>query len=190
MGIQDDPSLNTGKNIVLFMFIYVLGDCLNVYKNIYEKLKLWIVVSTYLLFNTILMTLYIIFHGTIISRAIWSLSYQYYGPLLIFNAVLLFIIFGKFNFKSKAINWFGVSVFAIYIIHHQNYILYSIIKPVSLWTHGLSESPIIVLFYLSVLTLAVLLICISIDKLFSPLWSSLTSFANKVDKKLSERLMF
>lgn len=186
MGIQDEPSLNTGKNVVLFMFVYVLGDCLKTYKNIYDNWKFKYVICIYLVYNVLIMLLYVNCQGTIISKTIWSLGYQYYGPLLILNAMLLFVLFAKVQFKSRIINSFAASVFAIYIIHHQNYVLESVIKPVSLWIHGLSDSPIVVLSYLSVQTLAIMLICIFIDKLFSPIWKFITLFVNKLEVKIAK----
>lgn len=186
MGLLHEQSLMTGKNLVLFMFLYVLGDSLNAIRQVYEKRDIKYILIVYFLFNVALVSSYTLFNGTIIGKIIWALSYPYNSPLLILNAVILFVLFSKINFKSVVINWFAASVFAVYIIHHQHFILYSVIKPMVMWVYSLSDTPAVILLYLSVLTLAIMLAFILIDKILSPLWKYLSFLANRIEERLDK----
>lgn len=54
---------------------------------------------------------------TITTLPVGFLGFSYSAPLVILQAVFLFLIFSRFNFKSKFINWCAVSSFAIFLIH-------------------------------------------------------------------------
>ena len=184
MGILHEPSLNTGKNLVLFMFLYVLGDCLNVKKNIYIRYSFLQIVLVYLLFNVALVYGYTTNHSSFLGRVLWNLSYPYCSPFLIVNAVILFMLFSKMDFKSKYVNWLSSSVFAVYIIHHQHFILYSIIGPIAINIIKMAKDPLIVISSLCFLSMLILLVCILIDKIFIPLWNYLIPLSNHIESRL------
>ena len=184
MGNLHEPSLNTGKNLVLFMFLYVLGDCLNVKKNFYIRYSFLQIFLVYLLLNTALVYGYMTNHSSFLGRVLWNLSYPYCSPFLIVNAVILFMLFSKMEFKSKYVNWLSSSVFAVYIIHHQHYILYSIIGPIAINIMKMTKNPLIVMSYLCILTMLILFVCVLIDKLFTPLWNYLIPLSNHLESRL------
>ena len=50
-------------------------------------------------------------------RPVGSLGYDYAAPLVILQAVALFVLFAKMKFKSRLVNWSAKSAFAIFLIH-------------------------------------------------------------------------
>ena len=167
--MMHDASMTDGKNLVLFMFLYVLGDNLKHNKKIIDNVSTPILGGFYLFLNATLVYLYTIYSDTFIGKTIWNVSYPYCSPIFILNAVVLFLIFSKLHFKSKAINWLASSVYTIYILHHQHYVLYNLIGPFVFSLYKLHHLPIILIIYLAIYSLAIMSICIIIDKFVGPL---------------------
>ena len=178
MGCLHEPSLKDGKNIALFMFVYVLGDCLNAFKLQYDTWKLKWIILAYLTLNVLLVLCYVSFHGNLIGKLLWAMSFPYYSPVLILNASLLFIIFSKFNFRSYVINWLSASVLSVYVLHHQHFVLYSLIGPIVIQLYNMSDNPVILLTGLFLITIAILVMSITVDKIVMPnfLLKKLNSF--------------
>lgn len=186
MGTLGEPSLRGGKNLALFMFLYVLGDSLRIYKSAYEKYSLKLLIPLWFLLNAALVCCYMLCSETIVGKVLWAMCFPYCSPILIINAVLLFLIFAKMDFKSRYINWLSSSCFAVYIIHHQHLVLYSGIGVLALWGYRelCSSSPFLLL-YLGGVTLLVMLGSILIDKVLTPLLlDPLYRFTNWVENKL------
>ena len=166
------------------MFVYVLGDCLNAFKSKYERWRpAWIILA-YLVLNVLEVVCYVFFHDSLLGKVLWVIAYPYCAPLLIMNAVLLFVIFSKFNFRSKAVNWLSLSVFSVYVLHHQHFILYLLIGPCVLYIHTVAHDPLILLTLLGGLTLLIMLTCMVVDKLCSPIWNFLSVKANKLESQI------
>ena len=167
--LMHDQSMVDGKNIVLFMLLYVLGDCLRHYNKKIERISTQILLGIYLILNVALICLYTVNSDTCLGKIIWDMSYPYCSHILIFNAILLFLLFSRLHFKSTVINWLATSVFTVYILHHQHYVLYNIIGPNALSLYRLHNSPLIVILYLGVFSLVIMFVCIIIDKIIEPL---------------------
>ena len=160
MGNLHESSLRGGKNLSLFMFLYVIGDSLRANKSIYEGYSLWKLVLVWFLLNVILVLGFMMGRDAIIGKVLWLMSFPYCSPILITNATLLFVIFAKLEIRSNVINWLSSSVLSVYIIHHQHYVLYSIIGVAALYGYRILTSPAILFLYLSALTVIVNLLCI------------------------------
>lgn len=117
------PSLFDGKNVVNFIFLYMLGHWLR--KKIVErqennnKGRLQYIIAYFVVAVSIGLALY--FSSEVMQEHIKRLCYGYNSPILILMSVLFFLIFTTFDFKSKAINWIAGSVFAVYCIHEAQY---------------------------------------------------------------------
>jgi hypothetical protein len=70
-----------------------------------------------LVFFFIFKTLNITDAAIVCNWPIGFLGYDYAAPLVILQAVFLFIVFAKLKFSSKFINWCAASCFAIFLIH-------------------------------------------------------------------------
>lgn len=94
------------------------------------------------------------------SRPIGFLGYDYAAPLVILQAVFLFLVFARMSFHSKVINWAARSCFAIYLIH-----MHPTIKDIGYlsFTSGLYSCPVwqhavaLILLMVSVFCLSILI---------------------------------
>lgn len=182
---MQESSLKDGKNLILFMFLYVLGDSIKANSELLMKVRTACLVSIYLLLNVLVVSAFVYMSDTTLGKGIWYLCYPYCSPILTLNGVLLFLIFGKMKIRSRIINYLASSVFAVYIIHHQHFILYSVIGPLALKIYSLFQTPICIILGLSFLTLLILTISMLIDKLFTPLWRYFEKQAGREDIKIN-----
>jgi len=183
-----DSSMIDGKNLVLFMFLYVLGDCLKSFKEVTDRIPTCAIVLSYLLLNIALFVGYITFFDSFVGKAIYRLGFPYCSPVLIFNAVLLFLMVGRLHFKSKAVNWLAGSVFAVYILHHQHLILHGWIKPCVLYTYHTIDTPWILILILGIQSLALMISFIMIDKMFVPVQTAFFKAVSSCEVFLKNRL--
>lgn len=51
------------------------------------------------------------------KRPVGTIGFDYAAPLVILQAVALFILFSKMKFNSRVVNWCASSAFAIFLIH-------------------------------------------------------------------------
>ena len=166
MGTMHEPSLKNGKNLALFMFLYVLGDCLKALKSKYERWRLKWMILAYLTLNIVIVITYIIYHDNILGKLVWLMSFPYCSPILILNATLLFLVFAKISFKSRVINWLSSSVLSIYVLHHQHFILCALIGSGVYTIYRIQTSVYGLLLGLVTFTIVIMSVCIVIDKLF------------------------
>jgi hypothetical protein len=112
------------------------------------------------------MSVFVVIVDRLGLNKIWirSFVYPYNSPLVIISAVALFLFFRSIQIKSRIINWFASSVFAVYLIHENQFInkyLYQTIYDI-----GKSISNNYFLFcFLCFLALGIMLVCILIDKI-------------------------
>ena len=155
-----------GFNFINFIFIYFVGRYIARYSDQFSiKIKrewyfvLWIAI------------------GTLIGAIAWltccnKLSFswvwyncQYNSPLCVMSAVCLFMAFKSMNVKNnKIINWFAASIFPIYLVSDNNFILSThLYKNISL----IYDSFVPLFSYLLILAISLgLMLCIPlIDKL-------------------------
>lgn len=106
----------------------------------------------------------------------WGWGYNY--PLLIINAILLFMIFTKLTIKAKLISVVAKSVFPMYLIHSNlnvQKILWPLIQE-SFNTDNLILRNV-------ALTICIMLLCVVIDKNLAPIYSEISSYlTNKLQK--------
>ena len=145
-----------GYNLFNFIMLYMIGRYLRLYwKNDYGKcrdLLVFIVASI----ATALLALLLNHFG---GNTYMALSYN--SPFIIIASISLFLLFAKFSFKSKAINYFAGSSLAIYLFQDGGYNCYRYIR--QMYTSGVPAMKfalmIVVYFILS------MLVPIVIDKL-------------------------
>ena len=139
--LQCDISLIDGKNLSNFVLIYIIGDTISKEKYRFAGVSNSVFITVFLLLNVILIAAYTISSPS--NRAlmdfIWNWSFPYYSPLLLVSSILFFIPFTRFTFRSRVINTFAGSVFSVYIIHHQPYILDVILRPIAVSLYQMSD---------------------------------------------------
>ena len=113
MGItSDDQSLKDGKNITNFILIYFIGYGIR-HKFIGGNYSLKKDIVLLLAFNLTLLPIYYMGFEHRVASIIYRWGWGYNSPLLIINAILLFMIFTKLTIKAKLISVVAKSVFPI-----------------------------------------------------------------------------
>jgi surface polysaccharide O-acyltransferase-like enzyme len=181
--IHLSPSLADGKNVINFVLIYYIGDFLH--NNVdYKKLKLHRnkIIFAYLLLNIGILTSYFLTANyLLLQKIIWRLFFPYNSPGLLINAILLFVIFSSFEFKSKFINWMAGSTFAIYLLHENAYLgkyLYQFVT----YLHNSLGNALVLAVTLVILAILVCIICILIDKMVKPILRAIETLLFKSTK--------
>lgn len=185
--LNGDPSLTDGKNLAHFSLLYCIGDTLHRYRSYWFKFNKTYLILTYITLNFILVFMYMIFEGQIIGKMIWRLSYPYCSPMLLLNALLLFVILGNLRFHSKLVNWIASSTLAIYLIHSHPFVLEYIGNLIP-WLGEKSPNVLIFILYLVLYSLIIMMVSILIDKALSPLWRLLDNWGDRINLKFSKMI--
>lgn len=184
-----DSSLSDGKNVLNFMFIYLIGNSLKVYQEKFNHINKKQLFAAFILLSTFLVIAYMYTAENIIGKIIWKLSFPYCSPILLLNSILFFLIFTKFTFRSKTINWLAQSALAIYLIQENSPLFIA-------WEHNTNVGGIInqtmnhilhhatnnieVIVYTILATLTMMCIAITIDKVLNPVWKAGNKLSNQI----------
>lgn len=180
-----DSSLANGKNLVNFSLLYVLGDTLRVYKDRWEKWTNKILIPSYLFLNISLVSLNCIFSDSFFSKIIWRLSFPYCSPLLIFNALLFFIILAKHQLHSRTVNIIASSVFSVYLLHCEPFIEKVVIGNVMGYMFdNLENNVLLILINVLLIGVLIMIVGVLVDKLLFPIWKVVNFIGDKLDDKL------
>lgn len=162
--LSDDASLFYGKNILNFMFLYVLGDTLRAYNSIWKKCSGVNIIIIWVAINILLMAFYYV------TGVLFRLYYAYCSPVLIANAVLFFTIFEKMKFQNHLVNYISSSMFAVYLIHSEPTVLNKIIIPILGFLYDTSSSFGFYVIELVIYSLLIMLVSICVDKALGVVW--------------------
>lgn len=105
---------------------------------------------------------------------ILRISLGYNSPFLLLNASLLFLYFAKLNFMSLTINKISASVLAVYLISEHD-VVKPVLNQIVNKMQGSLDTSMALLLGLFVLTLVIMMICISIDKVYSPVYCKIVN---------------
>ena len=162
-GFQKFEAYSTGKNVLNFIMIYAIGDLFHKSEEKFEKIPTWSLILAFFALNLIEMVSYDFIPSSHIQIAIWKVSFPYNSPLLILNAVLLFVVFSRINITSKWINWAAGSCLGIYMLHHHPVIDTRLSSLSNSIIESNSQNISILLFV--ALAIVIVISCIFIDKI-------------------------
>lgn len=178
-----------GKNLINFMLIYQIGHLLKVHASKWKAFCKWKVVCVYLTLNVVLVSSYLLFRTEWVGDVIWRLAFPYNSPLLLLNAVLLFMIFGQMEFHAPVVNKMAESCFAIYLIHSSGSAIDFIQLPVIDRLFVFSEpNSILFLFLLFVLAVVIMITCIVINNCLTPLWKGVSRWGGMIQDKIGREV--
>lgn len=179
---QGDPSLNDGKNLVNFLFLYLLGFTIKNYKKQIQRINLLYYLVAYIVLNIIIISTLLLFQrGTFIGDEIWQFTFPYCSPILILNAALLFVVFSRIQLSSKYVNALASSMLAVYLLHCHPAIV-QIYKPV---VRKFMETSQVGLFTKSMMaTILIMVVSILVDKILSPLWKLRDVICEKIQNRI------
>lgn len=101
---------NKGYSSLHFILIYMIGQCLSLYKDFIVKQK-----AIYWICGFFSATILIFFLYLLIGNK----SFSYTNPLVVFSSICLFVPFTYRHFTNKLINRIAGSSLAVFIIHCQ-----------------------------------------------------------------------
>lgn len=116
---EGDLALQDGKNLVNFILLYLLGNTLKITQERWQSWNIWSLFGIFVGMNVLTFTLLYFSYGAYLHDFVFNISFPYRSPLLIINAILVFMMFGKLHINSVWINNIATSMFAVYIIHCQ-----------------------------------------------------------------------
>ena len=119
--------LDSGYGIINFIVLYIIGGYLKLHYNNFKNFSYWNI--RYILFSSLTFI-------SLFIPVIKNNSWAYYFITNIFSAICLFNAFNKINIKSNIINTIAASVFGVFILHLNPYILniqYKIAKTNLFW---------------------------------------------------------
>jgi len=178
---QGDGSLNDGKNLINFLFIYLLGYTIKNYQTQIQNIKSTYYFIAYLILNALIIISLLSFQrGTILGDEIWQLTFPYCSPILILNAALLFMAFSRKFFYLKYVNLIASSMFAVYLLHCHPFIV-GLYQPNISQILSISLSKIYALSALC--TVLIIVLSVLIDKMLTPIWRC----GDKLCVKLQDR---
>lgn len=176
------PMEYEGKGVINFIFLYIIGDTLRHYEKWWKSISIWKSFFYYLFLN-VMIFIGIKYGNKNLSEIAFYLSYPYGSPIIILNAVLLFIVIGHFEIKSNVINWFAKSTLAIYLLHVHPVILSMIFIPFMRLAFDYtihSYTMRIVLIFGA--TLIVMLGVVFVDKILKPVWNMIDRISYKANE--------
>lgn len=165
-----DASLADGKNLVNFVFLYFLGYSLHYYQKHWESINQIKLLLGYALLNIVVVLLLLFKNSASGEGLVWRLSFPYCGPILIVNAVCIFMVFSKLTFNSRIVNFSASSMFAVYLIHCQPTFHKYVIMPVCEIAMQ-CYPPFRLIAALILVSVCVMVFCVLVDKMLVPLWN-------------------
>ena len=181
---KGDPSLENGKNLINFIYIYLVGNQLYYYRDRWMNIKTSTLLLCYLLFNIVILTIEYYTCGNIVGNLVHQLSFPYHSPLILVGAVILFMIIGKQHIQSRFINYVAASSLAIYLIHGSRPWLPELHGVVCGYLQSVTGNSLFLLGSYTIYTLIVISACVCIDKCLTPVWNIL----NYAGRGLQERI--
>ncbi len=143
---------DAGYGIVSFIMLYLIGAYINKYnannKNIFIYLLIYIIMAGCTYYESI-------------NDILVSGPFDYNSIFNIIGSVSLFLVFTKFNFKSKLINSISKHTLSIYIIHANDFIIKYVYRNL-LKTNLFWKSDFLIL-HLLVSICIIFIICLLID---------------------------
>lgn len=165
---EGDIALQDGKNLVNFILLYLLGNTLKITQERWQSWNIWSLFGIFVGMNVLTFTLLYFSYGAYLHDFVFNISFPYHSPLLIINAILVFMMFGKLHINSVWINNIATSMFAVYIIHCQPMIHNIFVMGTLRNVLNFSQGGVFV--KLLILTIGIMLICVLIDKCLTPYW--------------------
>ncbi len=184
-----DTSITDGKNIINFFFLYALGSLLHDSYDKWSKWNTWALLGGFMGLCILLVYTHLHFTGTWYSTNLWKLAYPYNSPILMVVAVLGFMLFGKINIQSKAVNWVAASTFSMYLIHRNPVVLERVMRPLVLKTDVSQAAGILPeIGILLLLSLGIFVVALVIDKLLAiPLSKVQAALTRWIDRKILKK---
>ena len=112
--------IDKGHSILYFIYMYLLGRYINIYKvgEQWKKSK----ILCFLMFYNLLLLVFNFALPHILLKPFRGLVFAYIAPGQIISSVAVLILFSKIRIQSKFINYIAASALSVYLFHENIYI--------------------------------------------------------------------
>lgn len=171
---------NKGYSVTHFMLIYLIGRYLNKYglKEMECIKNRWLLMILFLCIGILMV-------GRLTLRSD-SPFLEYASPIVILESIVFFVLFSRFQFQSKAVNWIASSTFAVYVFHTHEPICSYMWPKCLMWLQGGGFAT-----YLTktiIMVVLVFVIAILLDKIRQLIFAPLIAIVSKMDDKILNKL--
>lgn len=161
-------SIHMGYSPISFIWLYLLARYIRMYGETILKWNssrfLLIIIGSVLINTCAAFVLSWLGKGDMVE-----LVYYYCNPLLIIQSLCILVLFSRMTFQSRFVNWVAGSCFAVYLIHMHPMVRDYFFEEVSrIWQ--MPSMGKLTLYFL-VLTLAIYIVSILVDKLRIVVWN-------------------
>lgn len=193
---------NTGFSLIHFIILYIIGSYLKKYpvsenyhfKNYSNKKKITIFFTIFITFGVLTFLLYNFSQSilqkhpgnfiTYIFNSISASSYYYSNPIIIIQSIAYFLIFECLKFKNKIVNYISSSVFSIYVITENPYILKRLYYWIGINTKdGTIFNGFGIVFKIFAWSLIIFIVCILIESIRKELLKVFSKTYKKIKEK-------
>lgn len=183
--LKFDSSLSDGKNLVLFLFYYVIGDTLHVYESKWKSIPGKYLTVGYLIINIVLVAIFTFFDkNRIVTAVFYRFFFEYTSIGLLLNSIAFFMIIGGLKFHSSLVNSIGKSSLAIYMIHGTPLVIYTVLPPLIMSIYWKMNANIpLVMIALMIVTGLIVIGCWLIYLAFNPIWKYIGRLGDVAQKK-------
>lgn len=175
-----DPSLMDGKNVVTFMFLYVIGNTLARYKKTLSKIPYSYYGLAFVILNVFLVILYSNWGGRIAEASYFRIFFSYCSFGLLLSSLLFFLWIGNMKIRSRFINYTAKASLTIYMIHGSNLIFFNFLSGTVASILATNPSETLLFVEIFALTFCIVTFCILVDILLRPLWRQLDRIGERL----------
>lgn len=180
-----DNSLSDGKNVVNFIFIYTLGNTIRMYKNGIVRCPTSLLLLIYVVLNILLVVLFSAHSSDRIGKILYYLSYPYCSPIIIANALMVFIVFSRIKYTSNVVNKIASGVLAVYLLHSHPVLLGQYISVCAeRIVETYSDKPLLIIALFLIYTSVIYVVCTLIHFFMRPIWYAIDRFADRISNVL------
>lgn len=171
-GYIHNDTISNGFGIIHFLTLYIIGRGLKLYNIDASKSKMILIFS--------IVTCLLIIQSLYLKHLTSGNGYN--NPLLIINAVLIFLLFKKVNIQNTIINKLANSSLAIYLIHDSDVGHYYLLK-ITTYLNIHVSSPYTYIICIIAICILIYFICAFADKIISLIY---TPFIHHLKNVLSK----
>lgn len=162
-GYIHNDTISNGFGILHFATMYLIGEGIRLY---YSNIR-----------NLFLLIMFVITCGLLLLQFFYFKNLTsgngYNNPLLVMNAIIVFLAFKKMSITSNIINKVAVSSFSVYLIHDSGFGHYWMKKGMIILNQHANQ-PLMYLFALILISILIYLLCTIIDKISARLYMPIT----------------
>lgn len=167
-----------GYSTLSFIALYLLAGYLKKYNILLASVKKY---TLFFIWIALVMLLTLFQYFPLISGGygiplIGNISYI--NPLVICTAVLVLLLFLKFKFQNKWVNWVASSSFAVYLIHCNPNVLTPIFSPCINFIYYTYKGGFVVLYVWAFL-IAIFMFAVVYDQIRKCLWNYILKYVFK-----------